>query len=168
MSDQFGINSVVPDPDTNPYKGMEHEDRPVPGEPGKTVRVYFPKGRPQPVEQEPEAKWQSPSVFYANLVSEWRRQWGVPVLSSQRLSILEKFNRLHAQHPEIYQALVTKARRLVNQGETRLAIAKLVEDYRLQEKVRVSNDFRAHYARLIMEREPDLTGIFEIRELETL
>src|SRR5260370_206694 len=29
------------------------------------------------------------------------------------------------------------------------------------------NDFRAHYARLIMAQEPDLFGVFEIRELRS-
>ena len=33
------------------------------------------------------------------------------------------------------------------------------------ESYKISNDYRSHYARLIMRNEQDLNGIFEIREL---
>ena len=91
-------------------------------------------------------------------------------------SIQVRFERFHAANPHIYERLVEAARQMRDAGRTRIGVGHLVEDVirwagertDTADKYRISNDYRSRYARLIMEQEPDLRGVFEIRQLETL
>lgn len=83
----------------------------------------------------------------------------------------EQFDRFHAAHPDVYNALVRLARQWVSTtGRRRVGIDSLFgaarwsvmlttndPDYKLR------NDFKPFYARLIMHQEPDLDGLFELR-----
>jgi hypothetical protein len=90
-------------------------------------------------------------------------------------SIQVRFERFHATNPHVYEWLVREARAQMATGIGQLAIADLFEDLRRWSRVRtnttenykVSNDFRAHYARLIMAQEPDLKGFFTTRQQRT-
>ncbi|AAD17628.1 hypothetical protein TM4_63 [Mycobacterium phage TM4] len=85
-----------------------------------------------------------------------------------------KFEKFHADNPEVYEVLVRLAREWVEvTGRRKLGIANLYERARWEIAMRTSdpeyklnNDHRAFYARLIMAREPDLDGLFALRTSE--
>jgi hypothetical protein len=92
-----------------------------------------------------------------------------------RESIQQRFRRFHASNPEVYNELVSLARRLKSSGVTRYGIVGLYEVIRYDRFIKtdgkpykLSNDFRSRYARLIMENEPDLVEFFRTRELTAL
>ena len=90
-------------------------------------------------------------------------------------TIEEAFEAFHAANPHVYRHLVRLARVWrERRGDERLGIGMLFEVLRWQLKVetrdgdsawRLNNNYRSHYARLIMDREPDLAGVFETRAL---
>ena len=84
-----------------------------------------------------------------------------------------KFWEFHADHPRVYVTL----RALANQWrerrgpDARLGIAALYERARWEfslgdpnEEPRLNNNHRAFYARLLMDREPDLRDLFSLRQ----
>lgn len=93
-------------------------------------------------------------------------------------SIEARFRSFHAAHPEVYVQLCRLARRLVRRGYTHLGIGMLWETMRYrtmlgaavpeEDEYRLNNIYRSRYARLIMQQEPDLAGMFELRELRSL
>jgi hypothetical protein len=86
-----------------------------------------------------------------------------------------EFKDFHAEHPEVYWQLVKLARTWQANGTAKLGIATLFEVLRWNSHLnpqrdsgyKLNNNYRALYARLIMEQEPDLNGLFEIRERTT-
>ena len=90
----------------------------------------------------------------------------------QAQTIDHKFREYHERHPEVYQHLVLFARRVKARGHERYSISALFERVRWHldiekgdEPFKIDNIYRSRYARLIMEREPDLKDFFELREL---
>jgi hypothetical protein len=88
-------------------------------------------------------------------------------------TIQQRFEAFHAQNPHVYEHLVSMARRLHARGRRRIGIAMLFETMRYQYAVstdgddfKLNNNFRSRYARLIMQRHPDLDGVFETREIQ--
>lgn len=89
----------------------------------------------------------------------------------------ERFQAFHEENPEIYGELVNLARSARARGRARLGIGHLFEVIRWQRMMRtndpnggdlkLNNNYRSRYARLLMEREPDLADLFETRELKT-
>jgi hypothetical protein len=83
-----------------------------------------------------------------------------------------EFKEFHLEHPEVYNELVKLARTWQANGTAKLGIATLFEVLRWNSHLnperdsgyKLNNNYRALYARLIMEQEPDLNGLFEIRE----
>ena len=92
-------------------------------------------------------------------------------------SIQERFERFHEQHPEVYDYLVKTARELHSRGRTHFGIRALWERARWYftfeynpckaEDYKFNDHFHSRYARLIMQREPDLKGLFEQRRIRT-
>ena len=88
-------------------------------------------------------------------------------------TIDQAFDDFNREHPEVYSELVRLARQLKSRGHKRYGIGSLFEVIRwhraLQSRdeagFKVNNNFRSRYARLIMQRESDLAGFFETREL---
>lgn len=84
------------------------------------------------------------------------------------------FERFHAANPRVYEVLVRLAREWVGRtGRHKLGIATLYERTRWEIALatsdpdfKLNNNFRAYYARLIMLREPDLDGLFDLRASE--
>jgi hypothetical protein len=83
-----------------------------------------------------------------------------------------EFAEFHAANPHVYDELVMLARRARRAGTTRLGIGMLFEVLRWRHALRtrgddfkLNNNYRSRYARMLMDREPDLNGVFEIREL---
>jgi hypothetical protein len=85
------------------------------------------------------------------------------------------FKQFHFEHPEVYTQLVSLARQWQRNGTAKLGIATLFEVLRWNSHLnpdkdggyKLNNNYRALYARLIMEQEQDLNGLFEIRERTT-
>jgi hypothetical protein len=90
----------------------------------------------------------------------------------QTRPIHDRFLEFHKANPHIYRGLVDLSRAWKQSGRDRLGIAMLWERFRWElametsgDLFKLNNDYRSHYARLIMEQEPDLEGIFETRRL---
>lgn len=84
-----------------------------------------------------------------------------------------RFRAYHEANPEIYQALRRFALEAANAGHRRLSINLLFERLRWFTTVeaqgdafKCNNTYRAHYARLLMQEEPKLAGVFETRRSE--
>lgn len=91
--------------------------------------------------------------------------WGGPT------PLCGKFKKFHADHPEVYAALVRFTREAVARGRRRVGIAAVYERARWELSIRatakepaaLNNSYKAFYARLIMAQEDDLRGVFETR-----
>lgn len=94
-------------------------------------------------------------------------------MTDHRLRELEQaFRDFHRSNPAVYTRLVGLCRQARARGRNKVGIGMLFEvlrwDHLLRtnaEDFKLNNNHRAYYARLIMERESDLRGIFETREL---
>jgi hypothetical protein len=83
-----------------------------------------------------------------------------------------KFREFHADNPEVYRELVTLARRAKASGRAQYGIKALMEILRWHRNIetksldewKLNNNHAPYYARLIMEKEPDLADFFELRE----
>jgi hypothetical protein len=95
-----------------------------------------------------------------------------PLVEIKGDSIPERFKRFHAANPHVYDALVNLARRFRERRESKIGIGMLYEVLRWnyymttesEDDYKLSNDFRACYARLIMSQESDLKGIFQTKK----
>ena len=86
-----------------------------------------------------------------------------------------RFMRYHHSNPEVYKSLVDLARKLKKAGRRSYGIASLFEAVRWHQAIsggtiydglKVNNNYKPRYARLIMEREADLKDFFEVRILQ--
>lgn len=89
-------------------------------------------------------------------------------------TIAARFDSFHALNPHVYVAIVSLARELRRQGWAKAGMKQIFEQLRWRFAVatrgdawRMNNNYTAHYARLVMSREPDLAGFFETRERKT-
>jgi hypothetical protein len=94
----------------------------------------------------------------------------IVVVGPGELTLEDNFRRFHAQNPHVYEMLVKLSRRWKRRGEGACGIGMLFEVARWYlhvtgdgEPMHLNNNYRAFYARLIMEREPDLAGLFKTR-----
>lgn len=91
----------------------------------------------------------------------------------RKRSIAERFEDFHRDNPQVYAELLKLAKRAAARGCTRLGIKCLWESVRYNLSVstyspdgyKLNNDFTARYARLLMEQEPELAGLFETRAM---
>ncbi|MCA9627947.1 MAG: hypothetical protein KC766_09780 [Myxococcales bacterium] len=74
----------------------------------------------------------------------------------------DQFRAFHKANPRVYEAIVAKTRREVAANRTP-GIRRIWEELR-QEGFRMDDHFHAYYARMVMAREPDLRGVFRIRQ----
>lgn len=89
-------------------------------------------------------------------------------------SISSQFDQFHTDNPQVYRILVRLARQWVKgTGRYKLGIGALYERARWEIAIntsdpdyKINNNFRAFYARLIMYREVDLAGLFDLRTSE--
>ncbi len=86
------------------------------------------------------------------------------------VTLQERFESFHRINPHVYDALRSLALDLVARGRRRIGIGMVFEVLRWQRMMATSGDpwklnntYRAPYARLLMEREPALAGVFETR-----
>lgn len=99
---------------------------------------------------------------------------GTQTMMDFGVTIEEKALSFHRSHPEVYSELVRLCREAKARGRRKLGIGLLWERMRWtfyieqdEDDFKLNNNFRSRYARWIMEREPDLDGIFDTRELQT-
>lgn len=85
-------------------------------------------------------------------------------------TIREAFERFHADNPHVYTALVRLARQARRAGLRRVGMKMLFEVLRWDHAIRtegdefkLNNNYHAYYARLVMEQEADLAGMFLLR-----
>lgn len=89
--------------------------------------------------------------------------------------IERRFAAFHAAHPEVYGEIVKLCHTAKAAGRKKIGIGALWEVMRWNfwlrkddhEEFRLNNNYRASYARMVMDREPDLAGIFDVRELRS-
>lgn len=84
-----------------------------------------------------------------------------------------EFDKFHAKHPEVYRQLIKLAYEWKSHGHSKLGIATIFERLRWEwhvgnikddEGYKLNNNYRALYARKMMNEFPDLDGLFEIRK----
>lgn len=86
----------------------------------------------------------------------------------------ERFAVFHAENPQVYRELLRLARQAKTRGAKRVGLKMLWEvvrwnrelylaDTAARQGVAFNNDFTAYYARLLMDRHPELDGLFETR-----
>lgn len=87
--------------------------------------------------------------------------------------VLEReFRQFHHAHPEVYDAIVDLARQWRRRGRDHWSMNGIFAVLRFQSRVGdrtgdgfvLNNNHRSFYARLVMANEPDLDGIFRLRE----
>jgi hypothetical protein len=89
--------------------------------------------------------------------------------------IVARFNAFHHDNPRVYREIVRLARRRLAAGYKTGSIAQIFEVLRWEmdlstvsaDGLKLNNDFRAPYARLVMANEPDLSEFFHTRQLRT-
>jgi len=84
--------------------------------------------------------------------------------------IANAFRKFHRENPSVYDELVKISRSLKHKGRGHYGIGALFEVIRFHRALqtndpsfKLNNNYRALYARLIMENEPDLDGFFDTR-----
>lgn len=95
-------------------------------------------------------------------------------LIARKPSIREAFEAFHEANPQVFMRLREMALEWKARGFERCAIATLWETLRWNEAMgygssdydicKLNNNFRAHYARKLMEHEAELEGFFETRK----
>jgi hypothetical protein len=83
-----------------------------------------------------------------------------------------RFEEFHKDNPHVYEELVRLAREASTNGHKRIGIRMIWEVLRWNLTMKtlnagdfkLNNNYHSRYARLVMEREPDLAGVFETRE----
>lgn len=85
-------------------------------------------------------------------------------------ALVRAFEAFHAENPHVYRKLRELALEARRAGVEHLGIAVLFERLRWYSQVettgdqyRLNNNFRALYARLLMQREPELREFFRLR-----
>ena len=97
-------------------------------------------------------------------------------VDESKLSPEERFQRFHNANKHVYVALRQVALEMVERGQERVSINMCFEVVRYQQFLRTQDDtaykmnntYRSRFARLLMENEPRLAGVFEIRTLHTV
>lgn len=97
-----------------------------------------------------------------------------PTLFQTQSRLDREFWEFHAKNPHVYRQLVKLAREAKMRGRTKVGIKMIFEVVRWTQFIsttdpdyKMNNNYHSRYARLIMEQESDLAGVFELRELRS-
>jgi len=90
------------------------------------------------------------------------------------MTITENFLDFHHRNPHVYQTLRFKAQQYRSRNPAaKLGIATLWENMRWDylmstehQDFKLNNNYRSHYARLLMSENPELSRMFETRLLK--
>jgi hypothetical protein len=95
---------------------------------------------------------------------------GRPVWSPVGQKLDDDWWTFHCAHPDVLADLERMARQAHTRGQTRIGIATLWEALRWRHVTdtvapayQLNNNYRSRYARLILDRNPDLAGLFQLR-----
>jgi hypothetical protein len=85
----------------------------------------------------------------------------------------DRFARFHYDNPHVYDELVRLARRAQSRGHKTIGIELLFAVIRWESMMttrdssgfKLNDHYTSRYARMIMEREPDLNNMFRTRKL---
>lgn len=103
----------------------------------------------------------------------------IPVLNTSAEppagSIEDRFRQFHEANPWVYERLRVLALDMVGRGHRRIGIGMLWEVLRWQyaratvseDGLKLNNDYRSRYARLLAESDERLSDAFETRRLRT-
>jgi len=90
--------------------------------------------------------------------------------AKKRPSIDDRWAEFHHANPHVMNALLRLARARLESGQTRIGVKALWEELRSYLKTsgteldfRLNNDFTAPAARTMIELEPTLAGVIEVR-----
>lgn len=87
-----------------------------------------------------------------------------------------RFAEFHATNPQVFSELEKLANILIARGRKKFGIGFLFEVLRWEfymntddpnSEFRLNNNYRSHYARLLIERNPELTDALELRHLRS-
>lgn len=92
-------------------------------------------------------------------------------------TLQERFLEFHKKNPHVYRTIVKMARQAKQRGYQKIGMQMILEVMRWNRMMRtnttaqdgdfkLNNNYGARYARLVMEQEHDLKGIFETRLLK--
>lgn len=92
---------------------------------------------------------------------------------ADHLSIQQKFELFHAANPWVYTAFEKLTADWVERGKRRIGIGMLTEVIRWHygrqttgDGFKVNNNFRSRYVRLLLNKHPEWSTVFETRELK--
>jgi len=85
----------------------------------------------------------------------------------------ERFQRFHADNPQVFDRLYQFAKEAKNRGLERIGMRLLIERARWDmmmetascDGFKINNNYAPFYARMLMERCPSLRGLFETRKM---
>ncbi len=93
------------------------------------------------------------------------------------MSAYQKFTEFHNRNPHVLNRLTQMAFDLKERGHRRVGIEMLFNVIRWETMMEIedpsslyklNNNYKPHYARMIMETYPELDGFFEVRELKAI
>lgn len=91
----------------------------------------------------------------------------------ERPSIDERWAEFHAANPHVFAELLRLARARLARGEGRIGVKALWEELRSwlsvtgQDVYKLNNDYTSLYARALIERDPALASLIEVRRRKT-
>ena len=98
-----------------------------------------------------------------------------PLDFTRPITRAEKFQEFHTANPHVFENLEELAFKLLNRGVKHFGISLLYENLRwhflmttTDQEFRLNNNFRSHYARLLIERHPEWADVLDIREMRSL
>lgn len=101
----------------------------------------------------------------------------VPIISPKGISsasIQDGFTAFHAANPWVLTALENLTAQLLADGARKLGIGMLWEVVRWRyisqtrgDTFKANNNFRSRYVRLLIERHPDWSAVFDTREIRS-
>jgi hypothetical protein len=136
----------------------------------KSVRVDGKLVPSRPVKEDGKVTWA------ADLEAPAPTAPIVPVVDSVESRRDREFSSFHGNNPQVYEELVHWTRNFKDAGRGRIGIRmvweavrwnKIMQTKDLSSDYKLNDHYHSRYARLIMQRERDLDGIFELRSLHS-
>lgn len=91
-----------------------------------------------------------------------------------KLPIKQAFLAFHRANPWVVIELEKVANEMIKHGHNKLGVQQLIEVFRwetrrhtISKDFKINNNFAAHYARLLMDRNPHWGQIFELRKIRS-
>jgi len=88
------------------------------------------------------------------------------------MTIEERFQKFHQSNPQVYREICLLAEQAMGAHRKRISMKMLFEVIRWNHMIRtdakdfkLNNNYHSRYTRLIMQDNPELGRMFEIREL---